>query len=124
MKKISFLLLLFVSLKASTQVLYDNGKLTPPSPKFTVTPKFVVIGTWGKTNISFFFQNGTADIAGTAEQNSVIQGMQLWSAYTPLTFTQAASAGAADIVISWATFAVRSLRTSYSICSFGTLSRI
>ncbi|MBN8785635.1 MAG: matrixin family metalloprotease [Terrimonas sp.] len=73
----------------------------PPKGKFEIQPNFVAVGSWGKTNITYFFQNGSTDIAGTGEQASVIQGMQLWATYTPLTFTPVTSAAAADIVISW-----------------------
>jgi hypothetical protein len=41
-------------------------------------------------------------MTGNTEQTAVQQAFQLWSAYTPLTFTLAANASSADIVISWA----------------------
>ena len=84
MKKIHLLLFLFISANASAQLLYDHGPLMPPKGKFEIQPNFVAVGSWGKTNITYFFQNGTTDIAGTGEQASVIQGMQLWATYTPL----------------------------------------
>ncbi|MBN9380599.1 MAG: matrixin family metalloprotease [Chitinophagaceae bacterium] len=98
MRKIFTLLLCSSSLFVFGQRLkYDDGPLPLPGPR----PNFVTNGTWGRTNITYFFQNGTNDIAGNDERTSVVQAFQLWAAYAPLVFTEVSSAGAADIVISW-----------------------
>ena len=100
MRKLYLIILLLTTIIGSqAQVLFDQGKLTPPSSG--VIPNFVIIGNWNKTNITYFFSNGTADIAGNDERAAVVQGMLLWSAFTPLTFTEASNAASADIVISW-----------------------
>jgi len=58
---------------------------------------------WNNRNLTYFFAGGTADIPGTDEYGPVRDAMTLWSLDTPLTFTESATEGGADIVIKWAT---------------------
>ena len=85
--------LLFV-LSAWSQIKYDNGPIS-------ATNNFVVNGSWGKTNITYRFSNGTNDINGNDEQNAIRQAFQLWADFSPFTFTEVTSN--ADINILWAT---------------------
>ena len=57
--------------------------------------------SWDHDNITYFFLNGTADISGTAERQSVRDAFALWANQTPLTFTEVSSAAGADILVSW-----------------------
>jgi hypothetical protein len=64
--------------------------------------EFVVDGRkWDHTNITYFFQNGTADIAGDGERQAIRDALNLWASVTILTFTEVTSAANADIVILW-----------------------
>ena len=64
--------------------------------------EFVVDGReWSTTALTYFFASGTSDISGTGEQDAIEEALRLWEEATPLTFTEAGSAGAADIVISF-----------------------
>ncbi len=65
---------------------------------------FVLEGRkWSNRNLSYFFFNGTSDIAGTDEHRLVRDAMKLWSLESPLTFTEKGSEAGTDIVIKWAT---------------------
>ena len=64
--------------------------------------EFVVDGRkWNHTNLTYFFQNGTADIGGNDERQAVRDAFALWAGVTPLTFTEVSNAASADIVILW-----------------------
>lgn len=84
-----------VASAAPRKVLFDDL----PS---RVQPNFVVQSKWNRVHLTYAFLNGTADIPGDDEQQAVRDAMALWSAVTPLTFTQA-NAATADIRISWET---------------------
>lgn len=93
MKKIFFILLLLLTYEVGlTQQKYDDGPITDGG-------NFVVGGTWGRSNISFSFLNGTNDIANDDERDAIRQAFQLWADYANLNFTEVASNG--DIRISW-----------------------
>lgn len=66
------------------------------------TAEFRALSKWGKTNITYYFINGTQKIAGDEERIIVQQAFGLWAAETSLTFTEVSSANEADIVIGWA----------------------
>lgn len=89
------LLFLFISPSIFSQLRYDDGPII-------VGNNFVTVGTWGRNNITFSFQNGTNDIAGSDEHNAVRQAFQLWADYANLNFTEVTSN--ADIAISWASW--------------------
>lgn len=66
--------------------------------------EFVVEGRrWFDDNLTYFFSNGTADISGNQEQQSVEDAFDLWADNSPLTFTEVNYESQADIVILWAT---------------------
>lgn len=94
MKKLYALLiasLIFYS-SALSQIKYDDGPII-------TSGNFVTVGTWGRNNISFSFQNGTNDIPNNDEQNAIRQAFQLWADYGNLNFTEVTTN--ADIVILW-----------------------
>lgn len=79
------------------QVLYDEGPILSGSDH-----EFTVHGnSWSSDHLTYFFQNGTGDIAGTAEQDAMRMAFSFWTCVSPLTFSRASSADAADIVILW-----------------------
>lgn len=80
--------------QATSGLRYDN---LPDIGEFVVDGR-----AWTNTNLTYFFQNGTADIAGTAEQAAILTAIRFWEEQSPLRFSAAASAAAADIVIQFA----------------------
>jgi hypothetical protein len=97
MKKIYLLLIAIAgTISSFAQLRYDDGPIIEGARS-----NFVTVGSWGRSNITFSFQNGTTDIANSDEHNAVRQAFQIWADYGNLNFTEVASGG--DIVISWAT---------------------
>jgi hypothetical protein len=94
-------------------VLAWSALLVLPAPSGTATTalryddlpagvaEYSTVSSWGRTNLTYAFANGTGDIAGDEERTAVRQAFQIWSGSTPLTFTET-SVATADIVISWA----------------------
>ena len=80
----------------TAQVLFDDFDTRYPNARLAESTR-----KWDKTSLTYYFQNGTADISGTAEYQAFRDGLAYWSAVTPLTFTQVSSASAADIVVQW-----------------------
>jgi hypothetical protein len=64
--------------------------------------KYRAISQWGKTNITYFFINGTDKLNGTIEEDLVRDAFSLWSNETSLSFTEVNASSQADIVIGWA----------------------
>jgi predicted Zn-dependent protease len=87
-------ILLFTATLANSQIKYDDGAIVTGQ-------NFVTVRAWDHTNLTYFFQNGTNDIAGNDEQNAVRAAFQIWADYAPLTFTEVTNANSADIVILW-----------------------
>jgi hypothetical protein len=98
MKKFFTFFLLLTALNYSpafSQLKYDDGPIITG-----VSANFVTVGTWGRNNITYSFQNGTDDIPGNDEQLSIRQAFQIWADYTNLNFTEVPANG--DINIVWA----------------------
>lgn len=92
--------------RVNQETLYDDWPVTVESnalPKSRgVTPSFVPIGTtWDHRIITYFFQNGTGDLAGDTEHQAIRDGFALWSAQTNLRFLEVCNAADADIVLLW-----------------------
>ena len=64
--------------------------------------EYRALSKWGKTDISYFFINGTDKLAGDKERELVTQAFSLWARQSSLTFTETNSRQSADIVIGWA----------------------
>lgn len=64
--------------------------------------EFRALSQWGKTNITYYFINGTQKISGNDEQAIIREAFSLWAAASSLTFTETTSRQDADIVIGWA----------------------
>lgn len=74
-------------------LLYDD--LPGGMSAYTITSR------WSRTDLTYFFQNGTGDIADPGEREAVRQAFDLWSIYSPLTFTEGFSAATSDISVFW-----------------------
>lgn len=63
-----------------------------------IAPNFVLIGRqWDRRIITYFFQNGTPDIAGNDEQNAIRAAMAIWSNATDIFFIEVCTQAEADI---------------------------
>jgi hypothetical protein len=63
-----------------------------------ISTNFVLIGRqWNRRIITYFFQNGTPDIAGTNEQNAVRDAMAIWSNAVDLYFLEVCNQADADV---------------------------
>jgi hypothetical protein len=97
---IVLLLAVFIQLTSSVAygqssgVRYDD---LPDGAAYTVSGR-----KWNRTNLTYYFQNGTEDIAGNEERLAIRQAFTLWANVSSLTFTEVGSASQADIVILWA----------------------
>jgi len=63
--------------------------------------EFRAVSKWGKSNITYFFINGTSKLPDNTEHEVVRQAFALWAAETSLTFTEITTRQNADIVIGW-----------------------
>jgi hypothetical protein len=64
----------------------------------------VAFGTtckWSKTDLTYAFDTGTNDIAGSGEFDAVRNAFATWAASTPLTFTEVATTASPDVRIGW-----------------------
>lgn len=91
---ILFLIFSEISFGQKKELLYDNWPTTLPTndrsrKDLLENPelKYVPIGTtWDHRIITFFFQNGTADIAGNGERDAVRLAFTYWENATNLIF--------------------------------------
>jgi len=63
--------------------------------------EFVTVCSWTRNNLTYAFDTGTADVAGTSEFPAVVAAFATWAAVTPFTFTEVALNQNPDIVIGW-----------------------
>ena len=96
-KSLLFLFVLF-SIIHNAQILYDNGAIDENNSKYELDGR-----KWNKSNITYYFENGTNDISGDNERLAVKEAFSVWSNASNLTFTEVFSANNADIVMKWAT---------------------
>lgn len=82
----------------NAQILYDNGPIIDTEGRFELEGR-----KWNKSNLTYFFENGTSDISGNSERIAVKDAFTVWSNASGLTFTEVFNAATADIVIKWAT---------------------
>ncbi len=77
---------------------------TVPMASTALVADFVTgVGTWASTNLTYSFQNYTADIDSTTIQWAIDQAFGLWSAETPLRFRRVSDGTSGDIVIRFVT---------------------
>jgi len=75
-------------------LLYDDL----PAGRARVAP---AITTWPRTNLTYSFANGTPDIAIEAERDAIREALGLWSAYSPLRFTELSPGTTTDLTFAW-----------------------
>jgi predicted Zn-dependent protease len=56
---------------------------------------------WPHTNLTFAFEDGTNDVAGSAEFQAMRNAFATWAAAVPVTFTETATNQNPDITIDW-----------------------
>jgi hypothetical protein len=78
---------------------YDN--LPDSDQEDAALSKYRAISQWGKTDIAYYFINGTDKINGDDEQDLIRAAFALWANETPLTFAETSSSSQADILIGW-----------------------
>lgn len=66
-----------------------------------IAPEFRLVAQWPRTNLTYSFGAGTADIPGDGERDAVRLAFNLWEEKSTLRFTEVPSGG--DILIFWAT---------------------
>jgi hypothetical protein len=62
---------------------------------------FVTRCAWPNTNLTFAFEDGTSDVAGSAEFQAVRNAFATWAAAAPLVFTETTIDQNPDVVIDW-----------------------
>ncbi len=86
---------------APAGVTYTYDNLPDESEMTNTMAEFQAISKWGKFDLTYVFLNGTDDLPGDEERELVRQAFALWTAETPLTFTEVAGLSQADIEIAW-----------------------
>lgn len=104
-----FILLLLTSLacslsapSAEAEPTYRYDNLPDAGSEDESISKYRAISQWGKTNLTYFFINGTDKISGNTERDLVRTAFKLWADETPLNFNEVADSAQADILIGWA----------------------
>jgi hypothetical protein len=83
-----------------TEYRYDD--LPSPANESAAISEYRAISAWNKTDITYFFVNGTEKLDGDTERDLIRRAFALWAQQSPLTFTEVADSSTADIVIGWA----------------------
>ena len=104
-----FIVMLLTSLACASQtptseaeVSYHYDNLPDAGRDDETIAKFRAISQWGKTNIAYYFINGTGKINGDVERDLIRSAFALWADETPLTFNEVSDPAQADILIGWA----------------------
>src|SRR5688572_28263599 len=83
-----------------TSYRYDN--LPDAGDDDETSLSYRAISKWEKTDITFYFINGTEKISNDTERDLVRTAFALWANETALTFTETNDPDQADILIGWA----------------------
>lgn len=92
----------FLTTASNPEPSYQYDSFPAVSDENKTIAEFKAISQWGKTNIAYYFINGTEKISGDTEQDLVRAAFALWAKETPLTFNQVSDSAQADILIGWA----------------------
>lgn len=102
-------LVIFVSVACSgltptqaTETTYRYDNLPDANEDDETSLSYRAISKWGKTDITYYFINGTEKINGDTERDLVRAAFVLWENETSLTFTETNDPDSADILIGWA----------------------
>jgi hypothetical protein len=112
--RITILLLLISSLMLACSVTIPTAPTSVPESEYRydnlpdkanesqALSEYRAISKWDTLDISYYFENGTDQLNGDVERDLVRRAFALWSAQTPLTFTETSSRAEADILVEWA----------------------
>lgn len=89
------------STPAATEPEYRYDNLPAPSNQSAAIAEYRAISKWAKVELTYYFANSTGKLDGNIEHDLIRQAFDLWSAQTPLKFTEVSSQAATDIVIGW-----------------------
>jgi len=81
---------------------YRYDRLPPETNQSSAIAEYNAISKWARVGINYYFVNGTGKLDGNIERDAVRQAFALWSAQTPLKFTEVSNEADADISIGWA----------------------
>jgi hypothetical protein len=81
---------------------YRYDRLPPETNQSSAIAEYRAISKWAKVEITYYFVNGTGKLDGNIERDLIRQAFDLWSAQTPLKFTEVSNEADADISIGWA----------------------
>ncbi|RPJ24522.1 MAG: hypothetical protein EHM33_17545, partial [Chloroflexi bacterium] len=109
---ITTLLLLISSLTLACSLTIPAASSPEPQYRYDDLPgeaneseaisEYRAISKWDSLAITYFFENGTDQLDGDVERDLIRRAFTLWSAQTPLTFTEASNRADADITVAWA----------------------
>ncbi|GAA4419489.1 hypothetical protein GCM10023187_53850 [Nibrella viscosa] len=89
--------------------LYDDwpvtvsSNLTQGKKNTNVSAYFSINRSWNHRILTYYFQNGTNDIAGDGERQAIRQAFDLWASQTDIAFLEVCNEASADIRILWTT---------------------
>ena len=90
-----FIILVLASLACSSltpasepETSYRYDSLPDTGDENETAAKFSAISQWGKTNITYYFINGTGKINGDTERDLIRAAFALWADETSLTFNE------------------------------------
>lgn len=93
------LLLICITAKSQNNEFYCEGGLYARDSN-NIQLRYVIDGRdWDCRFLTYYFVNGTTDVADTAEHNAVLNAMDSWSAVTKFDFLEVWNAVDADIRI-------------------------
>src|SRR5215216_7167937 len=77
------------SLSTPTGTDYRYDELPTKANESAAFEEYQAISKWSSATIAYYFINGTDQLDGDIEREIVSQAFALWSAQTPLTFSEA-----------------------------------
>lgn len=86
--------------------------------KSDLSSDFVLIGTsWNHRLNTYFFRNGTGDLAGNDERQAIRNGFAVWAAQTDLAFLEVCTEAEADMAFLFYKIRVKLFFSKISIIS-------
>lgn len=70
-------------------------------PDMSAGVEFATTCDWGQAEVTYAFDTGTDNVAGTDEFEATRDAFQTWAAVIPLTFREVGSSDSPDVLIGW-----------------------
>ncbi|MGW5918515.1 RICIN domain-containing protein [Nocardia fluminea] len=87
---------------SDTRAMMLQPRCLLPDPEPGIAPRSSVVSCrWGKSDFSYAFDAGTADIPGDNERQAVRAAFITWSAAAPIAFREVATSASPDLLIRW-----------------------